>query len=331
MRLISGLLVAVLATNAHAFFWNKEDQSLKETTVQYWQPAIDANFTIPNRPYDIWDYKKNMDRSGLAYFERLIPTFDKKGKLFASWTPSSDKSAPTIIIVHGGHGINPTELLAGVWFKNNLNANILIIDSFWSRGRFENHESTNQFGVDMRVLDVIAARRWIESNTTVDQNLVYVYGGSQGGWTALRIMTDDPFIKQQVGNKIRAAFSLYPFCREAPKHGGKHNMHVGINLNQEPWHAPNLGPYFGRIYVFTGGQDEPTDPNQCNQSVFTQATEWHHYPEGTHSWDLPYRSNGECARAKNPLLRFQMCRNDKITSDVLDKIKRIVEKDVNNR
>ena len=222
-----------------------------------------------------------------------------------------------------------------MWFRKNLNANILILDSFWSRGRFENHESTNQFGVDMRVLDVIAARQWLESNTNIDQNLVYVYGGSQGGWTALRIMTDDPFIKKQVGNKIRGAFSLYPFCRESPKYGGKHSTHLNTNLYFEPWYAPNLGPYFGKMYVFTADKDEPTDPAQCNRTVFSQATEWHHYLEGTHGWDLPNRGvdpavDGECMRAKNPILRFQQCRNDKITYEVLGKIRKIISNDINN-
>lgn len=95
----------------------------------------------------------------------------------------------------------------------------------------------------------------------------------------------------------------------------------------------SIGPYLGRIYVFTGGKDEPTDISFCNENIFTQATEWHHYPEGTHSWDLPNRGvdtpvDGECARAKNPILRFQMCRNDKITFDVLHKIRAIIEKDL---
>jgi dienelactone hydrolase len=336
MRLILGAVILAFSANANAFFWNKEDLSLKEETIQFWQPSTNENFQIPERPYDIWHYERNMLGSGLNFFSRNIPTYDKKGTLFASWTPANNSTSPTIIIVHGGHGVTPGELQAGMWFKKNLNANVLILDSFWSRGIFQNHETTNQHGVDMRVLDVLAARKWLESQPLVNQNFVYVYGGSQGGWTALRLMTDDPFIKQSVGNKIRAAFSLYPFCREAPKFGGKHSTHVNTNLSSEPWHAPNLGPYFGKVYVFTGGRDEPTDPNQCNQSVFTQATEWHHYPEGTHSWDLANRGtnppvDGECARAKNPLLRFQMCRNDKITYDVLGRIKGIIEKDVNNR
>ena len=335
VKLLLLLLTALFITDAHAFFWNREDLSLKEETVRHWQPATDEKFVIPERPYDLWHYDRNMRGSGLNFFERVIPTYEKKGTLFSSWTPSGQSNSPTMIIVHGGHGITPSELSAGMWFRKNLNANILILDSFWSRGRFENHESTNQFGVDMRVLDVIAARQWLESNTNIDQNLVYVYGGSQGGWTALRIMTDDPFIKKQVGNKIRGAFSLYPFCRESPKYGGKHSTHLNTNLYFEPWYAPNLGPYFGKMYVFTADKDEPTDPAQCNRTVFSQATEWHHYLEGTHGWDLPNRGvdpavDGECMRAKNPILRFQQCRNDKITYEVLGKIRKIISNDINN-
>ena len=171
VKLLLLLLTALFITDAHAFFWNREDLSLKEETVRHWQPATDEKFVIPERPYDLWHYDRNMRGSGLNFFERAIPTYEKKGTLFSSWTPSGQSNSPTMIIVHGGHGITPSELSAGMWFRKNLNANILILDSFWSRGRFENHESTNQFGVDMRVLDVIAARQWLESNTNIDQNL----------------------------------------------------------------------------------------------------------------------------------------------------------------
>jgi len=336
MKIILSVILIIWCSDSYAFFFKKEDLSLKEETVNYWQPPVDNDFVIPERPYDIWHYERNIKASGLNHFQRIIPTYNKQGNLFASWTPSNKSKTPTVIIVHGGHGITPNDLVAGVWWRNTFDANVLIIDSFWSRGRIENHESTNRYGVDMRVLDVLAARQWLEKQTNIDQDLVYVYGGSQGGWTALRIMTDDNFIKKAVGNKIRAAFSLYPFCRESPKYGGLFVFHVKTDLGAEPWHAPNLGPYFGRVYVFTGGKDEPTDPAKCNQTIFTQSTEWHHYPEGTHSWDIPNRGlakavDGECALAKNPLLRFQMCRNDKITNDVLSKIRTIIEKDLNTR
>lgn len=322
-------------SSAHAFNWFKgEDFSLSEKTIDYWQPAIDENWTIPARPYDQWNYYSNMKTAGLTMFERLIPTYNKKGKLFASWNPAgnSNDPRPTIVILHGGHGINPTELNAARFFKENVNANVLILDSFWSRGKFENHQGTTQLGADTRVLDVLAAYEWLSTRPEFDHRLFYVYGGSLGGQVTLRLMTDYPFINHHIKGKIKAAFSLYPFCRESPKYGGLRNTHTGIDIVSKPWLAPALGPYTGPVYVFTGGRDEPTDIQLCDQTIFTNATEWHHYPNATHSWDLPNRGtmpavNGECSRAKNPFLRFEMCRDDAVTLDVLNKILTVIRND----
>lgn len=324
--------------SAHSLGWLKsENYSLSESTIEYWQPQTDENFQIPARPYDQWNYLTNMYYSGLNLFERQIPTYNKKGTLFASWTPAkyNHVARPTIILLHGGHGINPTELNAGRFFRNEVNANILILDSFWSRGKFENHQGTTRLGADTRVLDVLAAYRWLELKPEFDKKLVYVYGQSLGGQLTLRLMTDYPFINTHVAGKFNAGFSLYPFCREAPKYGGLRKYHTSIDLTKEPWLAPELGPtYHSPIYVFTGGKDEPTDPNICDRTIFTGATEWHHYPEATHSWDFPNRGtmkppvNGACGRAKNPYLRFQMCRDDDITEDVLSKILTIIKNDI---
>ena len=45
---------------------------------------------------------------------------------------------PTVIIVHGGHGISPANVDMAVWLRKELKANVLILDSYWSRGRSEN-------------------------------------------------------------------------------------------------------------------------------------------------------------------------------------------------
>ena len=336
MKYLLIVLFLFWTNTSFAFFWNLgKDLSLSHETIDYYQPETDEEFSIPPRPYDQWDYLTNMYYSGLNMFDRKIPTYNKKGTLFSSWTPArfSHIPRPTVIIVHGGHGINPIELNAARYFRNEVNANVLILDSFWSRGKFENHRTTNSLGVDTRVLDVIAAYRWLEEQPEFDKNLVYVYGGSQGGWIALRLMTDHPFIKQETKGMFNATFSLYPFCREAPKYGGRDTYLLDTNLNQYPWLAPSLGPYFGRTYVFTGGKDTVTDMADCDKTIFTKATEWHHYPEGTHAWDTPNRGmgkavDGECSRAKNPHNRFMMCRNDRITDDVLSKILTVIKNDI---
>ena len=307
----------LFSSSAYAFFWqDKEDRTLNEKNIDYWQPDTNESWQIPERPYDLWNYERQMTKSGLSYFKRIIPTFNKKGTLFASWTtaPTSSTPRPTIIISHGGHGITPGELNSAIWFRKELNANVLILDSFWSRGRFENHRTTNEFGVNTRVLDTIAAGRWVKSQPEVDPRYIYVYGGSQGGWLAMRIMTKDPFITNESAGMFKASFSLYPWCWTSPKFGGKHSYLLSTNLNSEPWLVPQLGPYTGRVYVFTGGKDTGTDPSMCNAQVFEQAEEWVHFPEATHGWDIPNRGvdaavDGECAKAKNPLNRFMQCRS----------------------
>lgn len=333
---LSAVLFLVWASSASAFF-NFGDKSLSEKNIDFWQPETKEEFVLPERIYGMWHYERNMAWSGLAHFKRIIPTFNNKGTLFASWNPnfSSNKVKPTIIIAHGGHGTLPGDLAVGVNFQSSLGANILILDSFWSRGKFENHDTTNRLGVDARVLDVVAAARWLKQQPEVDSRLIYVYGGSQGGWLGLRLMTDDPYINSITDNVIKGAFSLYPFCKESPRYGGRFRKNSGIDIEAEPWLAPNLGPYKRPVYVFTGGKDEPTNPADCESSVFKEATEWHHYPDSTHGWDLHSRGsmpayNGECARAKNPYLRFQVCRNDKTTYDVLDKIKQVIRRDVSS-
>lgn len=336
------LLVAIISCQtiqASAFLFGgpKEDLSLSEGTIEFWQPQTDQDFRIPSRPYDLWEYLTNMYYSGLNLFDRSITTYDKKGTLFSSWTPGKywHMLRPTVIIFHGGHGINPTELNAGKFFREEINANVLILDSYWSRGQFENHRSTTTLGADTRVLDFLAAYDWLSSKPEFDKRLVYVYGQSLGGQVTLRLATDYAFINRHVKGKFRAAFSLYPFCREAPTYGGLRNSLMDTDLIKEPWLAPNLGPYHSNVYVFTGGRDEPTDPSICNRSVFTQAKEWRHYPEATHAWDLANRGvgeavDGECAKAKNPHIRFNQCRDNRVTNEVRTRIVDVIKDDIKN-
>ena len=321
-------------TNAW-FGWG--DKSLSEKTIEFWQPETREDFHIPVRPNETHDYYHEIRGSGLRPFERLIPTYNNKGTLFASWNPnrSTNDLRPTVIIPHGGPGINPTEMNAGRWFKQQLGANVLILDSFWSRGIQENDFATNRYGVDMRVLDVVAALRFLTQQPEVDKQFIYIYGGSQGGWLGLRVMTDDPFIMKEINGQIRAAFSLYPWCRESPKYGGRSRLHLGVDLNIEPWFAPRLGPFSGKVYVWTAGRDEATDIRYCRESIFKAATEWNHYPEATHGWDLPNRGtysvavDGECARANNKINKYLMCRDTKLTNEILGRIKDIIIGDMN--
>jgi dienelactone hydrolase len=336
MRSIIAVILLLVSFNVQAFFWG--DKSLTEKTVNYWQPDTDENYQIPERPYNIYSYERQLKFANLNHFKRSFSTYNNKGTLFSSWNPifNPKKPVPTVIIIHGGHGLTPLEFQSAKWFKEDVGANVLVLDSFWSRGKEQNHNATNQHGVNTMILDLIAAQRWLETQPEVDPRFIYVYGGSLGGWASLRLMTDDPFITKNVKGKIKAAFSMYPFCRESPRFGGIGRMHHEVNLDFEPWFAPNLGPYHSNVYVFTGGKDTATSINDCNRSIFTEATYWAHYEEGTHAWDVPNRNlnepsvNGLCSRAKNPTNRFNQCRDDRITNEVREKIKSVIYADLNN-
>jgi len=50
---------------------------------------------------------------GRGKIQPCIPVIDGKGLLMASWTPSPEPNAPTVVITHGGHGISPIVLSMG--------------------------------------------------------------------------------------------------------------------------------------------------------------------------------------------------------------------------
>jgi dienelactone hydrolase len=166
----------------------------------------------------------------------------------------------------------------------------------------------------MRALDAIAAGKWVLSQG-VDPGSLYLMGGSQGGWTVLRTMTDTKFFNQY-NRMFRAGISLYPVCLTGGKHGR--------------WYAPNLGPYNGIVAVFTAGEDTATPISQCNRDIFTSAQLWKHYPGATHGFDIEFlgrlgqNTDGECVRALNIYNRFAVCKNDAVTQDMRDKVRSMV-------
>jgi dienelactone hydrolase len=302
------LVCGMLSLSAHAGAAFTVDE------VEYFQPPIVVS-TAPERPITHYSVFNNTVRVNLAPMHANVPAFNGKGHLLASWTPHPKGVAgrPTVVIVHGGHGLVTTDFATAVWARDALEANTLVLDSFWSRGRHENWETYTRFGANMRMLDVIAAARWLREQG-VDNDKIFLMGGSQGGWTVLRTFTDEPFMRENAKGLYRAGFSLYPVC------GSKGT----------PWN-PTLGPYWGEVLVFTGGKDSATPSDACPQRVFTQALTWTHYPLATHGWDASNRGahspsvDGECSRAMNVLNHFPVCRSDSSTYDMQQKIKNYVQ------
>jgi len=287
---------------------------LTTADIDYFQPPIVVT-VAPERPITNYSLYNNTVKVNLAPMRPIIPTFNNKGNLLASWTPHPQGVAnrPTFVIVHGGHGLIPGDFATAVWARDQLGANTLVLDSYWSRGQNENWVTYTRLGANARTLDAIAAGKWLLSQG-VDPKQLFLMGGSQGGWTVLRTFTNEPFIVEQARGLYRAGFSLYPVC------------------NSKGWRDdPALGPYWGPVLVFTAGKDTATPPGRCPTRVFSDATAWTHYPDATHGWDSSNRGahtpsvDGECGKALNVLNHFAVCRSDAATNDMHTKIKTFID------
>ena len=301
------LVLATIASPAMA---------LSERDIVHFQPPITQTAPPAQLLNPALDIGHLTSRRGLNDYLPQVPAYNGRGNLLASWTPHKMgvKNRPTFIFVHGGHGITGLDAAAAMWARDELSANVLVLDSFWSRGRLENWLTFNEFGANMRALDSIAAGKFVLSQG-VDPAIIYLMGGSQGGWTVLRTMTDNKFFNQY-NRMFRAGVALYPVCITGGRHGR--------------WYAPPLGPYNGIVVVFTAGRDTATPIDQCDRDIFTGSTLWKHYPGATHGFDVPFfnRPNtnidGECTRALNIYNKFLVCRDDVATADMFNKVKTMV-------
>jgi dienelactone hydrolase len=291
--------------------------AMSDRDIEHFQPAVTQNST----PQTFLDPDRHVSwytsRRGLAEYLPQVTSFDGRGRLLASWTPNrlGVKNRPTFILLHGGHGIGGHEVATAMWARDELAANVLVLDSFWSRGRLENWLGFTELGANMRALDAVAAGRFVIEQGA-DPGSVFLMGESQGGWAVLRAMTNDPFFNRY-NRMFRAGIALYPVCRT----GGKWGRH----------YAPPLGPYNNIVAVFTGGRDTATPVNECDSDVFTQTTLWQHYPNATHGFDVPFLSSpnqdndGRCVTAMNVYNKFAICRSNSATVDMRSKIKHMVQ------
>lgn len=282
--------------------------------IDRFQPPVTAQ-QAPQRPITGYSLYNNTARVGLAPLEALVPTFNGQGNLIASWTPHRDGAGgrPTFVVIHGGHGLVPTNFANAVWLRDTFAANVLVLDSYWSRGRDENWATRNRYGANMRVLDLIAAGRWLRDTQGTDPSKTFVWGDSQGGWSVLRAFTDDEFIRSRIHGLYRGGIAAYPNC---------------FSLGTPE--VPTLAPYFAPVIIFTGGKDTATPVSECPQSVLRSATEWVHYPDQTHGWDVSNRGaagtpvDGECGRAMNVYNQFPVCRSNSTTDDMRRRIQGFV-------
>lgn len=283
--------------------------------INHFQPPITVR-EAPARPITNYSLRNNTTQVMLAPMLAQVPSFDGKGELIASWTPHRDgtRNRPTFVIVHGGHGLVPTNFANAMWLRDTFAANVLVLDSYWSRGHDENWATRTPFGANMRVLDLIAAGRWLRDVHGTDSTQTFVWGDSQGGWTVLRAFTDDPFIRTQMQSLYRGGIAAYPNC-----------------FSNGTMYEPTLSPYFAPVIVFTGGKDTATPISQCPERVLKSAAQWIHYPDQTHGWDTANRGaagtpvDGECGKAMNVYNHFLVCRSNRTTEDMRNRIRTFVQ------
>jgi hypothetical protein len=220
------------------------------------------------RPID-QNFIKNASLLKLGPFQYLVPAYDGGEKLIASWTPQANfQSKPTFVIVHGGGGVGGGEFMQAVRLRDQLNANVLLLDSFGTRGpTIQSWGGKITVDVDIRVGDAVAAGRFL-NNLGISSNSTYLIGGSQGGWTVERSFTDEAPFNTQIPNYYSAGFSKYPVCYV------------------DPLPHRNLGPYTKPVIIFSGGLDG-YPISQCQPVTTLSAFKWINYPLATHAWDSP--------------------------------------------
>ena len=278
---------------------------------------------------DEW-YRRIATNWGQGAITPLIPAFDGKGFLLASWTPSTKPDAPTFVIAHGGGGIGSTDFILGADLRAMGDVNILILDSIWSRGRTTDAGDRASNGGDSikasgktlssnaRMFDLVAAGRWL-STQGVNPNKTYAIGMSQGGWGVLRTFTNDPMITELVKPLYAGGVSLYPPCEEP---GTKH-----LSVPADAYVYHKLGPYHSKVLLITGALDTLTPVSYCSDSTLKSVEKWLHWEDATHSFNesmggaFKRTTDGTCQTMVNGFGTHQFCYNEKRVKQMLEEIR----------
>ena len=270
-------------------------------------------------------WRRATELRGLGEIKPLVPTFDGQGLLMASWSRSADPNAPTFVIAHGGGGIGGMLLVMGADLVTFLNANVLILDSIWSRGRKSNGgdsipQSGRTLSSNARMFDLAAAGRWL-SNQGVKPEKTYAIGESQGGWGVLRAFTDDPGIVSLIKPYFAGGVALYPVCEEP---GTKHTEENNFVFHR-------LGPYHSPVLIITGGRDTLTNISYCADKTLKSAARWLHWEDVTHAFNIDTHGlfvmsvDGTCKTMVNGFGAHQFCFNRRRTNEMMEEIREFVK------
>jgi dienelactone hydrolase len=321
-------ILKIIASLAYAIFSisNLNAQPVRDYNSE--NTVIKSN-AVPN--YNTYSNDEWFRRIATFWGQRpiipLIPAFDGKGFLLASWTPSSKPDAPTFVIAHGGGGIGSTDFILGADLRAMGDVNILILDSIWSRGRTTDAGDRASNGGDSikasgktlssnaRMFDLVAAGRWL-STQGVNPNKTYAIGMSQGGWGVLRAFTNDPVVTELVKPLFAGGISLYPPCEEP---GTKHTEERNFTFHK-------LGPYHSKVLLITGGLDTLTPISYCSESTLKSVDRWLHWEDATHSFNesiggaFKRTTDGTCKTMVNGFGTHKFCYNEKRVKQMMNEI-----------
>jgi dienelactone hydrolase len=277
--------------------------------------AISYNGARPVVVNDIDDKKGYLTkRLGLGPMSSQVPSYDGKGLLTVSWTPTKTPfESPTYVIMHGGHGVGNVVWRTAMQLKIKHKANVLVLDSFWSRGVSQNRERNKEIDAIVRTFDAIAVGRWLKDQGT-DPKKTYMMGGSQGGWTTLKAMTAEPVQIAEVKPLYAGGVAYYPVC-------DNYNINGNLRSGQRFITLAGKG-YWGPVLLLTGDKDFATRIEECQQNVVKYATKHVRYERGTHGWNLRWREgnglnkDGTCKSNS----KYTMCYDEKHTNDMHDEI-----------
>lgn len=252
--------------------------------IELFQPCI-VSKVVPDTQH-AWDIPVCVKESGVAPFVDCVPAYNGVGKLLASWNRVRG-AIHTVVMLHGGHGINTGNFHNAWWLINTVKVNVLLLDSYWSRGKSENFNTWNEYGANMRVIDALAAARFLAAQG-VNPKRTLLMGDSQGGWSVLRAFTEGHSLVECVMSAYCGGIAMYPNCWSSDR---EYRRLPTLASNRV--YVPPLGPYASPVIVFTGGNDTATPISEAQvDKTLKSAYVWHHYAEATHAWDLPFGGVG---------------------------------------
>ncbi len=194
--------------------------------------------------------------------------------------PEGTGQFPAVIFMHGCSGLDSASM-AGLdahaqHFLEQGYAT-LILDSFGPRGKGDICYDDDEEGAALyyRVFDAFHALTYLQNQTYVDAQNVYLVGLSNGGSAALRVASGTgghTALKGYFGDaaRFRAIVAYYPYC--------------------EALYTEIISP----LLVFGAGKDNRNEPSLCkltadHNTVSGAPYKVVIYPEAYHGFDLPIR------------------------------------------